>query len=87
LACGAAFAVAQGAALHTTDLAARRKQPQVSIEDAAPEDGHLISELFGSVDRLLPFNPTLVAVCCDRPRISGEGIETRLATQRTFLKK
>ncbi len=51
---------------------AARKRPLVSIEITPPEKGRSISELFGSVDQLLPFNPTFITVTYHQQRIVYE---------------
>jgi len=58
--------------LHITELIARRKQPLVSIEITPPEKGRSISELFSSVDQLLPFRPTFITVTYHQQRIVYE---------------
>ena len=58
--------------MHITEPIARRKQPLVSIETTPPEKGRSIPELFGSVDRLLPFHPTFIAVTYHQQRIVYE---------------
>lgn len=58
--------------MHITELMAARKRPLVSIEITPPEKGRSISELFGSVDQLLPFNPTFITVTYHQQRIVYE---------------
>ena len=60
--------------MHITELIARRKQPLVSIEITPPEKGRSISELFGSVDQLLPFRPTFITVTYHQQRIVYEDV-------------
>ncbi len=64
--------------MHITGLIARRKQPLVSIEITPPEKGRSISELFGSVDQLLPFKPTFVTGTCHQQRIVYEDVDAGL---------
>jgi methylenetetrahydrofolate reductase (NADPH) len=58
--------------MHITELIARRKRPLVSIEITPPEKGRSITELYGSVDQLLPFQPTFITVTYHQQRIVYE---------------
>lgn len=58
--------------MHITDLIARRNRPLVSIEITPPEKGRSISELFGSVDQLLPYKPAFITVTYHQQRIVYE---------------
>lgn len=60
--------------MHVTELITQRKQPLVSIEITPPEKGRSISELFSSVDLLLPFQPTFITVTYHQQRIVYEDV-------------
>jgi methylenetetrahydrofolate reductase (NADPH) len=72
--------------LHITELIGRRKQPLVSIEITPPEKGRSISELFGSVDQLLPFEPTFITVTYHQQRIvyedAGAGLTRKVPRRK-----
>jgi methylenetetrahydrofolate reductase (NADPH) len=60
--------------MHITELIARRKRPLVSVEITPPEKGRSISELFGSIDQLLPYQPTFITVTYHQQRIVYEDV-------------
>ncbi|MBN2464816.1 methylenetetrahydrofolate reductase [candidate division WOR-3 bacterium] len=65
---------ARGVVLQIPELIARRTRPLVSIEITPPEKGRSISELFGSVDQLLPYDPTFITVTYHQQRIVYEDV-------------